>query len=144
MSDKGKRLAILLAVSVALNIFFVGFYSARWIRKSPGHLGSFDTWGDRSALREKWKEQSGSLRGRREAVESARRTVRLAFAADPFEAEALAAALAALRGETNETQQAVDEAIVRFAATLGPEDRKRVAESRWFGNFEGRGALHAH
>jgi uncharacterized membrane protein len=144
VSGNAKRLVFVLAVSLALNIFFIGFYSARWFRRAPGHVGPFDTWGDRSALREKWKEQAGALRGRREAVETARRAVRAAFAADPFDGQALAAALASLRGETNETQRALDEALVRFAETMGPEDRKHVAESRWFGSFEGRGALRAH
>lgn len=137
MSSKIRPLVLALIASLALNVFFIGFYSARLGRRWSGH--GPDAWGDRAGLREKWKEEAGALRGRREAVEAARRNVRTALAAEPFDARSLALSLAALRTETNETQAAVDEALVRFAERLGPDDRKRVAESRWFGTFEGRG-----
>lgn len=139
MSGNRKLLVLALLASLALNVFFLGFSSARLGRRWSGR--GADAWGDHAALREKWKEQTGGLRGRREAVEVARRGVRTAFASETFDAQSLAAALAALRSETNETQAAVDQALVRFAATLGPDDRKKVAESRWFGSFEGRGGM---
>lgn len=142
MSGKWKLLALALVASLALNVFFVAFQTARLGRRWSGH--GADAWGDRAALREKWKEQAGGLRGRREAVEAARRNVRMAFAAEPFDGPSLASALAALRVETNETQVVVDEALVRFAATLGSDDRKKMAESRWFGSFEGRGGVRSH
>jgi uncharacterized membrane protein len=129
-----------LAASVALNIFFVGFFVARFAR-SPhdGRASTFETWNERGALREKWREHMSKLGPHREAVETARRAVRAALAAEPFDAAALAAALAALRTETNDTQAALDEALVRFAGGLSPEERRRLAESRWFGALEGRG-----
>jgi uncharacterized membrane protein len=142
VSGNRKLLVLALVVSLALNVFLLGFYSARLGRRWSGR--GADAFGDTAGLREKWKEQAGGLRGRREAVEAARRNVRTAFAADPFEPQLLAAALAALRRETNETQAAVDEALVRFAATLGPDERKKVAESRWFGSFERRGGMRSH
>jgi len=137
VSGNRRLLVLALIASLALNVFLLGFYTARLGRRWSGH--GPDEWADRAALREKWKEQTGGLRGRREAVEAARRGVRAAFAAEPFDAQSLAAALATLRNETNETQAAIDQALVRFASTLGPDDRKKVAESRWFGTFEGRG-----
>lgn len=142
MNGNRQWLLLALLASLALNVFFLGFYSARIGRRWSGR--GVDAWGDHAALREKWKEQTGGLRGRREGVEAARRGVRAAFAAEPFDAQSLAAALAALRTETNETQAAVDQALVRFASTLGTDDRKKVAESRWFGSFEGRGGMRSH
>ncbi len=136
-----KLLVWVLIASLALNVFFIGFLTARVGRRWSGHGGPADEWGDRSALREKWKEQARGLRGRREAMDAARRNVRMAFGADPFDASSLASALAALRVETNETQAEVDQALVRFAQSLAPDERKKVAESRWFGSFEGRGGM---
>jgi hypothetical protein len=127
-----KLLVVALAVSVVLNIFGFGFFVARMARRSHDGRGN-------SSLREKWKEQAGPLRGRREAVERARRAVREALVAEPFDSQALTAALASLRAETNETQEALDQALVRFALGLGPEERRKLAESRWFGTLGGLG-----
>jgi hypothetical protein len=123
-----KLLVVALAVSIALNIFTLGFFAARMARRSHD-----------SSLREKWKEQAGALRGKREAVDRARRTVRAALVAEPFDSQALAAALASLRAETNDAQEALDQALVRFALGLGPVERQKLAESRWFGTLGGLG-----
>ena len=127
-----KWLTIALAISLAVNVLFLGFYAARVARRSHDKWGGMEMGSDRSALREKWKAQADALRGRRQAVETARRAVRAALVAQPFDGQALATALTALRGETNEAQTALDQAFVRYAEGLTPEDRQQLAESHWF------------
>jgi uncharacterized membrane protein len=134
-----KWLLIALAISLSINFLFIGFYAARMARRShDGRGGMFEAGSERSALREKWKAQADTLRGRREAVETARRAVRVALVAEPFDGQTLAAALSALRAETNATQGALDQALVSFVGGLTPEERRKLAESRWFANL-GRG-----
>lgn len=132
MSRSLKLLVLALVVSVALNVVVLGFFAARMARRSHEGRGG-------SSLREKWKEQAAPLRGRREAIERARRAVRAALVAEPFDSQALTLALAALRAETNDTQEALDQALVQFALGLGPEERRKLAESRWFGTLGGLG-----
>jgi uncharacterized membrane protein len=133
-----KLVLLALAISVALNVFLLGFFAARVVRRS--HDGRFfDESGEHSTvLRESWRKRAETLRGRREAVDLARRGVRAALLAEPFDAEALTTALAALRAETNQTQAALDQALVEFARGLSAEDRKKLAEARWFGSLGDR------
>ena len=72
------------------------------------------------------------LNPRREAVDSARQAVREALTREPFQPEALEAALARLRTETGEAQGALHKAFVERARELGPDKRRRLSNSRWF------------
>jgi uncharacterized membrane protein len=136
VNPSAKWLPIALAISLAFNVFFFGFYAVRMARRSHDKWGSsFEMGSERGELREKWRMQADGLRGRRQAVETARRAVRVALVAQPFDGQTLAAALTALRGETNDAQTALDQAFVRFAEGLTPEDRRQLAESHWFANL---------
>jgi len=130
-----KILAIALAVSVALNVFFLGFWATRAVRR--WHEGrspdSFEREMDRpAAMRGMWKTHGPVLEHRRAALDIARRAVREALVAEPFQPQALEAALAKLRGETDETQAALHRALVQMATELSPEERRRLADSTWF------------
>jgi uncharacterized membrane protein len=137
-----KILVISLAASVALNVFFLGFWAARLLRHplEPRDVAGRvvpDAEVRYPALRERWREHAALLGAHREAVRSARKAVRDALVADPFQPEALEAALTALRTETGDAQVAIDRALVDFARTLTPEERRALAESKWFAGSHG-------
>jgi uncharacterized membrane protein len=135
MSRSTKIYAIALAISVALNVFFVGFWAARSVRRWHQRRATDSFYGtvDRvPTVGESWKRHGVVLRQRREAVDAARLAVRDALAAEPFRPEALDAALARLRAETVETQAAFHTALVQIVRDLGPEARHRLAGSKWF------------
>jgi uncharacterized membrane protein len=139
MSRTTKILALLLAISVAINVFILGFWAARLVRR--GHADRVPLAGtsevDRmGSLRGVWRKHGAALQPHREALEAARREVRDALRAEPFQPEALDAALTRLRAETGATQVELHRALVERARELGPEERRRLAESR--GLFGGR------
>jgi uncharacterized membrane protein len=139
MSRSTKILAIALAVSVVLNVFFVGFWAARSIGRWHQRRATDSFYGpvDRVlAVGETWKRHGVVLRQRREAVDAARSAVRDALAAEPFRPEVLDTALARLRAETVETQAAFHTALVQVARELGPEARHRLASTRWLDRLD--------
>jgi uncharacterized membrane protein len=134
MNRSTKILAIALAVSVVFNVFFVGFWAARSVRRwhQRSVPDSFVSAIDRvPSVGETWKRHGVLLRQRRESVDAARLAVRNALVAEPFQPEALETALAKLRAETAETQAAFHAALVQIVRELTPEARHRLAESRW-------------
>jgi hypothetical protein len=134
MNRSTKILAIALAVSVVLNVFFVAFWTARSARhwRQQRMPDSFSGAIDRApAIGEKWNRHGALLGQRREAVDAARMAVRDALVAEPFKPESLEAALAKLRAETAETQAAFHAALVQIVRELGPEARHRLAQSGW-------------
>jgi uncharacterized membrane protein len=141
MNRPTKILAIALVASVVVNVFFVGFWAARSVRRwrEPRPLDSFYSAVEHiPAIRETWTRHRALLRQRRDAVDSARSAVRGALLAEPFKPEALEAALAKLRAETSETQAAFHAALVQIVRELSPEARHRLAESRWLEQIDHR------
>ena len=83
-------------------------------------------------MRDVWKMHDVALRPRSEAVDAARRAVREALIAEPFEPQAMESALTQLRTDTDAAQVVLHRALVDAARELSPEDRRRLAASRWF------------
>jgi hypothetical protein len=134
MNRSTKILAIALAVSVLLNVFILGFWAARLVRRSgqrPAADSFYSAIDHVPAIGDTWKRHGVLLRQRREAVDNARTAVRDALVAEPFRPEVLETALAKLRAETAETQAVFHTALVQIVRELGPEARQRLAESRW-------------
>jgi len=133
MSRVTRNLAIALVVSAVLNVFFVGLWAGRVLRRPPHPTESSDETRDAiGPMRRVWRGRGDALRPKREAVEAARRAVRDALVSDPFDAPAMESALARLRTETNDAQVALHKAMVEAARELSVEERRRLAESRWF------------
>ncbi len=130
-----KGLAIALVLSVLLNVFLSGMLAARTVRRGPAGLAGRDR-GAAPMLRpgpaEMWRRQASGLEGPRQAVESARRGVRAALTADPFDAAALEAALARLRADSSEAQMAFHRSLVSMARDMKAEDRRALGDSPWF------------
>ena len=124
-----RRLALLLGISVVLNVLFIGFWAGQLTRHGHGPRGS-ETFDGRT-MRGVWKRHDAMLRPRSEALEAARRRVTQALVAEPFQPEALDAALAQLRVDTDGAQRALHRALVESARDLSPEDRRQMATSGW-------------
>ncbi len=126
-----RNLGIALAVSILLNVFLAGLWAGRAMRAGAGRAPDLtDT--DVGPMRGVWRKRDALLRPRSEAVDAARRIVRETLVAEPFDPAALETALAELRTQTDSAQVALHRALVDAARELGPEDRRRLADSRWF------------
>jgi uncharacterized membrane protein len=154
-----RRLGILLAVSVALNVFLLGFLCAQWLRPHPAApLPERDTSAPRSpasgetargtpstlldwsaaeslaernpALRQLLERDRAALRDDRRAVRESRARVRRALAAEPVNPEELARALEALRTSSDRAQARVHVLLQELAPKLPAEERRRLAEPK--------------
>jgi uncharacterized membrane protein len=134
MNRLTRNLLIGLAASVLVNVFFVGMWAGRFVRTATREGRGPDTFEiDGSApMRGVWRKRDAVLRPRSEAVDAARRAVREALVAEPYDPQAMESALTGLRAETDAAQVALHRALADAARELGPEDRRRLAESRWF------------
>jgi len=124
-----RALATLLGISVVLNVLFVGVWAGQWARRGHATHGA-ETFDGRT-MRGVWKRHDAMLRPRSEALEASRRKVTEALVAEPFQPEALDAALSQLRTETDGAQRALHRALVDSARDLSPEDRRQMATSGW-------------
>jgi Spy/CpxP family protein refolding chaperone len=141
MTTMARRLAIALVVSVALNLFLGGFILAmRAFRADAGHerghrhghfigprglLRDGDPAVER-AVRGVMQRRERALRAQGEKLRASRRAASAAFAAEPFDAQALERALAELRAQTMESQRLMHQALVEVAPSLTPEQRERL------------------
>jgi uncharacterized membrane protein len=136
-----RWLAIVLGVSVALNLFFVGLFGVRAIQRREAHAepARYSTPGDgprRFRSRQRpfdWMSDAerDELRPRRKALRGTRREVEQALRAEPFDREKLSQALSRLRRETDGIQASVHELMLRKADGMNDEERRRLADSQW-------------
>jgi uncharacterized membrane protein len=144
-----RWLAIVLGISVALNLFFLGLFSARAFQRSEagsmrsGH-GIVGEGGPRR-IRQRprafdWmsEEERDQLRPRRRELRNTRREMERALRAEPFDREKLSQVLAELRRETDGIQASVHEFMLRRAESMNVEERRRLADSQWQGPGGGR------
>ena len=133
-----RTTAILLAISVALNLFFLGVVSSwawhrthepaahDWRAAAAGHRGSRadqNVW-----LSEAEREE---LRPRRKALRALRRDAEALLRAESFEPEKFRGALAALRTETDAIQASLHELMLKKATGASLEERRRMADANW-------------
>lgn len=138
-----KTLALIL--SVALNLFIIAFILGQATR---GYLDDGRRPFDRGALRVDWthmveslppeardqarailREGSDQMRDMIRNLQRARETAAQAALADPYDEEAARAAFAEVRRRTAEVQQLIQEGLLRLAADLTPQERRRMFES---------------
>jgi uncharacterized membrane protein len=144
MNKLTRNLILALAASVLVNVFLCGLLAGRFLRRAARPTGPDAVEIDAAPMRGVWRRRDALLRPRGEAVGAARRAVRDALVAEPFNAEAMESALAGLRTQTDAAQIALHRALVDSARELSLEDRRRLADSRWFSpggprhRFDGR------
>jgi len=130
-----RRTAILLAISVALNLFFLGVvtswawhrsHDAHDRRSVAGHRGSRPD--STSWLSDAERDE---LRPRRKALRGLRREAEALLRAEAFDGEKFRGSLSALRAETDGIQAALHELLVKKASSAGLEERRRLADTNW-------------
>jgi uncharacterized membrane protein len=149
-----RWLTVALAISVALNLFFLGVAAARWWRHDQwraehGREATSATNHGQGAGGERSERRRGSRRGRvaplawmteaeraelrprRQALVGIRRDAEQVLGAEPFDAARFQTALQALRAETAQIQTAVHEKLLQRAVTLSAEDRRKLADASW-------------
>jgi Spy/CpxP family protein refolding chaperone len=141
MSALSRRLQVLLAVSLALNLFFLGATAARFL--APGHFADrrnngAHTFLQRSGLdearpevRELVQQHRNGVRQLMHELESARIEVRDALSAEPFDPARLAVAFESVRTRTAALQQDMQTTMTNVAPQLEPKQRERMAQALW-------------
>jgi uncharacterized membrane protein len=144
-----RTLLLIVAISVALNLFFLGVVAARawqraeWRSRWEGHAPSgFDgRHGPRPPRGEAFRwlsdAERAELRPRRKALRGLRHEAEDALRAEQFDTEKFRAALAALRLETAQIQGSVHELLIRRAGEMSVDERRRLADSNFL-HDEGR------
>lgn len=137
MTPLTKRLALGLAISVALNLLlagiFVGFAVQRRTHGLARPVGSEfgphrvgDARFGPGPMRRALGEHHPELKERRQKASAAREAVRTALEHDPFDPASLERALEELRKETAESQALAHRALLQTAASATPAERKQL------------------
>jgi uncharacterized membrane protein len=147
-----RWIMIAFAVSVALNLFFLGIAAARsWQRaewrserradaalsmsRGPGAAGAEGYRGPRRGRGDPFSwlsdPERAELRSQRQALVGIRRDAEQVLAAEPFDAAKFGSTLAALRAQTTQIQTSVHERLMKRAEALGPEERRKLADVSW-------------
>jgi uncharacterized membrane protein len=132
---------ILLAASLALNLFFLGLMAGRQLplrtRPSPDevdarfflrHSGLRDAGPE---VKELMRQRRGEMRERMRAIGDARERVRQALQAEPFDRPQTEQALRQTRELTSQMQADMHQTLADVAGKLDHEQRKRMADSLW-------------
>ncbi|HEX4354078.1 MAG TPA: periplasmic heavy metal sensor [Polyangiales bacterium] len=153
MSAVPRRFLILLSASIALNLFLIGAWSARfWMRRDMQGRGdslSAHAFLRRSGIDENApnvqavvQAQRASVRDRMHAVAAARAHVRAALESEPFDPAKLDAALAEVQMRTSEMQRAMHVAVSGVARAVDAEHRRKMADALWPRPFSGARRSH--
>lgn len=147
MSDRARK--ILLAASLALNVFIVGaavggaymWYSGAGPRIAAAKAGLRFAAEDlsqeqRRAFRQMLVQARRDARGDIEAARQGRGRLADLLAQDTLDRAAIDAALATVRGGDAALRGRLEQVVIDFASTLTPDERKRFVES-----LRGRGTL---
>lgn len=138
-----KKMGLVLLVSLMLNAFAAGaLFNDWWRDDDPPAAGPAKPpgWHRKDippALAEMFAPPVGERRERFgdefQAVRQARRAVREALLANPFEPDALAEEFARLRAAESALAKAAQQHITGLAAELGPDERRWLAQrlERW-------------
>lgn len=138
-----KKWTIVLAASLALNCFLLGVIAVHAVRRPQRVFGpALDERGAPPMLlgelvrglggphdprvEELWRSRRGELHEVRREIAQARREVKTALATEPFNREALQAALDKLNQTLSHAQQRSSDAVITLAEQLRPEERARI------------------
>lgn len=141
MSSIPKRFWLLLAASVALNLFGIGLAVGRIssLRQHP-HGDEIEprAFLRHSGLREAGPDVKQILRSHRDEVKSrmhalaqAREQVRVALEKEPYDRAAVEQAFAHTRELTTQMQADMHGALIEVSSKLSPAQRKRMADTLW-------------
>lgn len=137
------KVIVALAISVALNLFLLGFGVAHWLTLRghgvPGELRAGAPWVLHGRhFRELLRSHRDELAPRVNAIRSARRAALESLGKEPFDREELRTRLDALRETTTQAQTEIHELLLEAAQTMTPEERQRLADAQRRGPGERR------
>lgn len=143
MSDTSNRsIQIILVVSLVLNGLLGGLLIGGGLKQdnpppSPDRVERALVRGlersvpqeDRGAVRNALRQAYGATRTERRALRRARRDLRLALAADPYDAETVARAFEAVRTAEATAQSGLHDELAKQFERLSAEDRAGILRS---------------
>ena len=131
----------LLLVSLALNLFFIGAAAAlAWRHYARDHrdgwtpgarverLASSLPAADADKLRAAFREHMPAIEQARAAYRTAHERLRESLRAEPYNADAVRAAMAEIRTARSKLDEALQETIVSASAQMGPDSRRALAD----------------
>ncbi len=132
---------IVLAASLALNLFCFGVVAARAFRWNDGHRARAHGPDEAGVERPRgprpepqaWLSEADrvALRPQRQALRKLRGDAEALLRAESFDAQAFQKSLAQLREETARVQGSVHDILVRRAQQLDLAERRRLADANW-------------
>lgn len=147
MTPLVRKLVIALAVSIALNLFGLGFLVAHLLRRHDGQFAMHPPgmrppagmdFGPRRMMRDMhglgpsgeqfMDARREAMRAHHRALRDSQDAVNKALTAEPFDPAALSAALGALRARQAAAAQAAHGALVELASKLDAGQRRALAE----------------
>lgn len=138
MNPLTKRLAIVLAVSLGINLLLGGFLLGRRFHGGPppipsgiasGHGHGFPLLRERMRMKRGMGEMRPDWRAFQSDHRAARERVARAFEQEPFDPAELDAALAALREQTTRGQKTLHDELAEQAKTGDATVRQNLARS---------------
>ena len=149
MNALPKRFLLLLAASLALNLFLLGVGTARfWLRRDFERNGGLSAHAflHRSGIDESApavqaivRTQRATIRKRMHELSDARAHVREVLEIDPLDREKLDAALETVRTCTSDMQRDMHVAVSGIAGVVDGEHRHKMADALWPRPLGGRG-----
>jgi uncharacterized membrane protein len=135
-----RRLAVILAVSVGLNLFLGGVMTAHWLfngDRSPRERSFFQreaARADLSAPHRKtvdaiWDRHRPAMRGHIRALRESRREVRRLLKAETLDPDALAAARRTYDRNRQQVRAVVRQAVDEISAALPDAERRKYFET---------------
>lgn len=132
-----RTVQIVLFVSLALNLFFAGFYVANWwghawhepprgVEEMVERIGARLPATDRAVLRSAWAADQAKLTGLFTEVQNARRDMRAKLALEPFDRAAVAAAMNEVRVKRQAFFDEVQGVLLTALPNISPDGRKRL------------------
>ncbi len=134
MNPLTKRLAIVLAISLGINLLLGGFMLGRRFHGGPppmasGHGRGFPLLRERMRMKRGMGEMRPEWRAFQNDHRAARERVALAFEHEPFDPAELDAALAALREQTTRGQKTLHDELAQQAKAGDAKLRQTLARS---------------
>ena len=132
--------SVVLIVSLALNLFLGGRFLAHRIMGPPhgpeamlSHLiadiGSGLAQPDRDALQKVFQAHEADIKARADDLREARDHIREAMLSDPFDGDALNAAMTHARDKDMALHKALEDMLFEAASGVSPEARHKIATS---------------
>jgi len=131
----------ILFISLALNLFFIGAWAAfawrhyAWERHRPWNpatrierLAAALPAGDADKLRSEFAARQGNIEAAITTYRQAQQRMREALRAEPFNADALRAAMAESRTARGKLDEALQDVFASAGAAMTPEGRRSLAD----------------